>query len=134
MATGPNWAGLDKGLLAQGTAAYAVGEVVKLGTVPQSVAKVTAKIGVTDVAGVVIEDIDAAKVATGKAIIGVRLGGIAPARVGAAAIPKGTRVTNNATGQVVAAVADDPVVGIMLELGGAVGTLTEILLTPGAVR
>lgn len=132
MATGPNWAGLDKGLLAQGTAAYEIGELVKLGTVPQSCAKLTAAATATDVVGVVIEDIDAAKVATGKAFIGVRLGGIAPVRVGTASLPKGTRIINNAAGRAVAAgAAGTPAIGILLEAGGAVGTLSEVILTPG---
>lgn len=133
MATGPNWAGLDKGLLAQGTAAYAVGQVVKLGTVPQSCAATTAALTASEFGGVCMEDIDANKVATGKAIINVRLAGIAPVRVGAANIPKGARLTSNASGQVVVqATAGGPVLGILLETGGAVGTLSEMYLTPGA--
>ena len=80
-----------------------------------------------------MEDIDANKVATGKAIINVRLGGIAPVRVGAANIPKGARLTSNASGQVVVqATAGGPVLGVPLETGGAVGTLSEMYLTPGA--
>ena len=133
MATGPNWAGLDKGMLVQGSAAVAAGTVYKLGSVPQSVTPATAALTATDVGVIAIEDIDAAKVATGKVFAGMRFTGIAAVRVGTANLAKGTRVTSNASGQVVAQVtAGGPVLGVLLEAGGAVGTLTEMLLTPGA--
>ena len=134
MATGPNWAGLDKGMLVQGGAAtVAVGTIYKLGTVPQSVTPATAALTASEFGVVAIEDIDAAKVATGKVFAGMRFTGIAAVRVGTASLAKGARVTSNASGQVVVqGTAGGPVLGILLEAGGAVGTLTEMLLTPGA--
>lgn len=133
MATGPNWAGLDKGMLVQGSAAVAAGTIYKLGTVQQSVTPATAALTASEFGVVAIEDVDAVKVATGKVYAGMRLAGIASVRVGTANLAKGARVTSDATGRVVVqGTAGAPVLGILLEAGGAVGTLTEMLLTPGA--
>lgn len=133
MATGPNWAGLDKGMLVQGSDAVAAGTIYKLGTVPQSVTPATAALTDGEVGVVAIEDVDAAKVATGKVFAGMRFTGIASVRVGTNNLSKGARVTSDSQGRaVVQATPGDPVLGVLLEAGGAVGTLTEVLLTPGA--
>lgn len=133
MATGPNWAGLDKGMLVQGSAAVAAGTIYKLGSVPQSVTPATAALTAGEVGVVAIEDVDAAKVATGKVFAGMRFTGIASVRVGTASLAKGARVTSDSQGRaVVQGTAGGPVLGILLEAGGAVGTLSEVILTPGA--
>lgn len=92
-----------------------------------------------NIAFVVQENIDAAKVAIGKAVADVRLMGITKVVVGVAAgIAIGTRVMPNATnGSVIAAtgataqvlgivVGTDPVAGTV-----ALGDIIDVMLTPG---
>src|SRR6266542_3068334 len=88
MGVGPNYV-LDKGMKASGTAAYAAGKCLKLTANVQEIAYTAAS---TDrVFGVCMETVDAAKVATGKVYIDVRVLGIARVEAGAA-ISIGARV------------------------------------------
>lgn len=90
--------------------------------------------------GVVQENADAVKVATGKVVLGVRLLGVsyvyANATPGAIAI--GTRVTCGAAGGAILAATGNFVHGICIGMsvpGGTVaaGDLISVLLTPGYI-
>jgi hypothetical protein len=88
--------------------------------------------------GVYQETLDAAKIATGKATVQVRILGISRAiSNGAAALVPGDRVIieTAATGRFTkaAAVAGTPVVGIaMTPAAASAGAVFDLLLTPGA--
>lgn len=85
--------------------------------------------------GVVMEDIDRAKVATGKAVADVRMMGIAPVVcTTATSIVMGSRVQAGTGGGVVLAASTNPVVGIVVGITGTLadGDIIQILLTPGA--
>lgn len=118
---------LDKGFKVEGTAAAVAYRFVGFGTANWA-CTVTPTAGGA-VAGVVMENVDAAKVATGKVIANVRVLGIAPVKVGAAGITRGAQVATDATGQAVAAVATNSVVGVAME-SGAVGDIIDVLITP----
>ena len=134
MGVGPNYL-LSKGMLAQGSTAYQFGEVVVLGTVEQSVARATSA-GAAGLCGIVMEDVDAARIQTGKVFIGVCYLGIHRAIAGAP-ITKGAKLTNDTSARVVtqagAAGAGTPVLGIALTAAAAAGDHIDVLLTPGAV-
>lgn len=134
MGVGPNYV-LDKGFLAQGSTAYAFGEGVVLGTVEQSVARATTALTVPGFFGVVQEDLDTTRLATGKAFVGVRILGITRAIAGAA-IAKGAILINDTSARVVtqAGAAGTPVVGIALTAASAAGDHIDVLLTPGATK
>jgi len=91
--------------------------------------------------GVVQENIDAAKVATGKAVADVRMMGITKLRVSdtPGSIVIGSRVAPSGTGAnaggVKLAVTTNAVIGICVGLTGTVaaGDLIDVLLTPGGV-
>lgn len=86
--------------------------------------------------GIVQEEIDATKVATGKAVADVRVSGVSRAFVGAAGVTLGNRVTAGANGGVVATAAGNIVVGIVVGAPtGAIdiGDIVDVLLTPGAI-
>ena len=128
MAVGPNY-GLGKGFLATGTAAYSYGQVVKSTTDGKGVAPIAAA---TDVPrGVVMEDIDAVKVATGKAVIGVMLEGIVRVKSGGAIVADALVKTSADGKSVVAAIAGDWAVGRAMIPASAAGAWIEIHLTPG---
>ena len=79
--------------------------------------------------GVVMESVDQAKVATGKAVVDVRVLGIA--RVTAsAAIAIGAEVSTTADGRAVTAATTSRVAGIALQAAGAAGDQIDVLLTP----
>lgn len=89
--------------------------------------------------GVVQENIDAAKVATGKAIADVRVLGVSKVVVNGTpgTINYGTRVMAGAAGGVIAAAtAGSQIVGIVVGMStttnAAAGDLVDVLLTPGA--
>lgn len=134
MGVGPNY-GLDKGFLAQGATAYAFGEGVVLGTVEQSVTRATTALTVPGFFGVVQEDLDTTRLATGKAIVGVRITGITRAIAGAA-VAKGAILVNDTSARVVtqAGAAGTPVIGIALTAAAAAGDHIDVLLTPGATK
>jgi hypothetical protein len=86
--------------------------------------------------GVYQETLDAAKVATGKATIGVRMMGITR-MVAGAAVTIGSRVTSDSTGRAIAAA---PTAGqsfwsggIALTAAAAANDVIDVLLTPGGV-
>lgn len=84
--------------------------------------------------GVVQENIDAAKVATNKAIANVRMMGITRVLVTtAASIILGSRVTTSTAGGVKLAAVGDIPVGIAVGITGTIadGDIIEVLLTPG---
>jgi hypothetical protein len=123
---------LDKGLVAASN--YASSDAngvqafrfVRL-TAAQTVDRTSA---ITQVAiGVVQENVDVAKVATGKVVVDVRLLGISRV-VAAAAIALGAEVAPTATGKAQTAVATQRVAGIALQAAGADGDEIDVLLTP----
>lgn len=86
--------------------------------------------------GVVQENIDAAKVATGKAVADVRLEGITKVLVTTAtSLAIGVRVMAGASGGIVLATTTNGVLGVIVGVGTS-GTITagdyvDVLLTPG---
>ena len=133
MGTGPNFV-IDKGMQANGTTAYAVGEAVLIDTAVQSVKRGTTAATAADVVGVCYEAIDAAKLTAnpGKVYLRIRFLGIARVLVGTGGFSKGARLTNNTSAAFVTqATAGGPVAGVALEAGVA-GGYAEVLLTPGA--
>ena len=132
MGTGPNFV-LDKGFIANGTTAYAVGEAVAIDTAVQSMKRATVVATATDVIMVCMEACDASKLTgnAGKVALRARMLGTARVKLGANAT-KGARMTNNVSAAfVVQATAGGPVAGVLLE-SGSTGDLVEMLLTPGA--
>lgn len=145
MGVGPQYV-LDKGFLATGATAYAFGEIVKLvvgignftTTVNSVVRNTTATVLTTadTMLGVCQEDLDAVRLATGKAEIGVRLMGIARVQTGAA-VTVGKFVTNDATARAIAVTKATagaqpvPVLGYALTGATASGQFIDVLLTPG---
>lgn len=146
MGVGPNYV-LDKGFLATGATAYVFGEIVKVvvgtgsfSTTMNSVVRNTTATVLTTadtMLGVVQEDLDTVRLATGKAEVGVRLLGISRVQVGAA-VTAGKYVTNDTTARAVAvtkAIAGAqpvPVLGYALTGATAAGQFIDVLLTPGA--
>lgn len=128
MGAGPNFV-LDKAFLAQGSSAYVYGQAVGFGTVPQSCAAIS--VANTYVLGICQENIDATRVATGKAFINVRMAGIARALVGAAVV-KGDPLTPDATGRLIKQVtAGGKFYAVALEDQSTVGGLAEVSLLNG---
>jgi hypothetical protein len=131
---GPNFV-LDKGFRATGSTAYAFGEPVVLTGDGQSIARAGA--AATNVIGVCQEDLEVAKLNTGKAILDVRVLGISRVIAGAA-IARDARVAVDATCRAVtqarAAAGAQPaaVFGIALTAAAAAGDHIDVLLTPGA--
>lgn len=135
MGVGPNYV-LSKGMLAEGSAAYASGELVVAGTAEQSVARATSANTLLPL-GVCTEDVDVAKVTTGKVFLGVALYGIVRVKSGAA-VAKGDRIKNDTsargvpTTRAAAGAQPQPVFGIALTAVGAADLWFDMLLTPGA--
>lgn len=129
MGVGPNYL-LDKGMLAQGSTAYAYGELVVPGTAEQSVARATT--AGAPLVFVCQEDLDATRLATGKAIVGTRFFGLARVIVDAA-VTKGDKLVNNANARAIKqATAGSPTFGVALTAATAAGQYVDVLLTPGA--
>ena len=132
MGVGPNYV-LNKGMLAQGSSAYAFGELVVPGTVEQSVTRATSA-GATGFVGVCQEDVDATRILTGKVFVGVAFGGIARVIVGAA-VAKNAKLTNDTSARAVtqagAVGSGAPVIGIALTAANNAGEYIDMLLTPG---
>lgn len=131
MGQGPNYV-LSKGFVAGGSSAYALGQVVTLDGDQLVNLAVTAND--SPIIGLVMEDVDAAKVATGKVVIGVAIMGIAKGLAGAS-VSRGDRLVNEVTtARVITQAGTDnvatPVLGIALE-DAADGELFDVLLTPG---
>ena len=145
MGVGPQYV-LDKGFLATGATAYVFGEIVRaqagavMTTTFNSIARATTATVLTTTAellGVVQEDLDTVRLATGKAEIGVRLLGIARVLSGAA-VTAGTFVTNDATARAVTVTKaaggaqQTLLLGFALTGATAAGQYIDVLLTPGA--
>lgn len=125
MGAGPNFV-LDKGYLAEGTAAYQYGQPVGFGTAVQSVKAIT--VANTMIAGVCQENVDAVKVTTGKVFINIRKMGISRVLAGAA-FSKGDRLTVDATGRFIAQVtAGGAFYAVAEEAATAAGQLVEAYL------
>jgi len=130
MGVGPNYV-LDKGMKASGVAAYTAGRLVKQTANPQEIGPTTV---ITDrVFGVVMENVDAARVATGKVFLDIRVLGIARVEA-SAAIAVGARVMPEAAATSRAAtIAGATAVSFGIALTAAVnpGDFIDVLLTPG---
>jgi len=130
---GPNFI-LDKGFLVTGATAYARGECVVLTTDGTTIARATT--ANSRCIGVVMEDMEVAKVTTGKAEIGIRILGIARV-LAAGAVAVNDRVANDATCRVVtktqtaAGSQPTPVVGTAMTAATQAGDFVDVLLTPG---
>ena len=127
MGLGPNYV-LDKGLLVQGSAAVVAGTAYQLGTVDQSATPHTATNQRS--IGVALENVDAAKVATGKVFAAFRILGIARMLCGAGVTRNG-RVSPDAAGKVINSAASSIPIGIALSTTTASDQWVEVLLTPG---
>jgi hypothetical protein len=119
---------LDKGMLYQGTNALVAGRFVKWGTLPYTFND--ASVAGAQVAGVIMENVDAAKSATGKVVADIRMEGIARVTAGAA-IAVGAEVEATATGTVItaSATAGRYVVGVALQAASASGDSIDVLVT-----
>lgn len=88
--------------------------------------------------GVVMENIDQAKVATGKAVANVQLAGIVPVRVQTAtSIAIGSRVmSGSAGGAIIAATAASFILGTVVGATGTIadGDIIEVLLAGTATK
>jgi hypothetical protein len=130
---GPNFV-LDKGFLATGATAYAFGEPVTLAGAGDSIAR--AGSGATNVIGVCYEALESTRLATGKAVIAVRVLGIARVLAGAA-VARDSKVAVDATCRAVAvtraAAGAQPaaVFGIAMTAATQAGDMIDVLLTPG---
>ena len=85
------------------------------------------------IVGVYMETIDAVKIATGKATIGVHIAGIARVIAGAA-IAKGDRLSSDATGRAVpitAGTGNNWCAGVAWTAAAAAGDVIDVYLTPG---
>lgn len=118
---------LDKGFKVEGSAAAVANRFVGFGATDWA-CDVTPTAGAA-CPGVIMENVDAAKVATGKVIANVRVLGIAPVKVGTGGITRGAAVTTDATGQAVAAAASNEVLGRAL-VDGAQGDIVDVLIIP----
>jgi hypothetical protein len=99
------------------------------GTIDLNVAATTLAIGVVQ------EDLEVAKVATNKAVVGVRLIGVTKMVVQtAASIVAGSLITCGNAGGAVVAASTNKVIGINLSTQTiAANDLIDVLLTPGAI-
>jgi hypothetical protein len=79
--------------------------------------------------GVVLENVDQAKVATGKVVCDVRVMGIARVTAGAA-VAVMAEVSSDTTGRAITAATTSRVAGIALQAAGAAGDLIDVLLVP----
>jgi len=134
MGVGPNY-GLNKGMLAQGSAAYAAGELLVSGSVEQSVARATSTLTLVPL-GVCTDDVDVAKILTGKVFVGTALTGIVRVKCGAA-VTKDARITNDGSARGIirvraaAGVQPQPIFGIALTATNNANEFFDMLLTPG---
>lgn len=129
MGVGPNYV-LDKGFLAKdGAVAYKAGEVVAQTADGIGIIRATTADAPRTV-GIVQENIDANKVGTGKAVLGVRLLGISRAIAGGA-IAVGDPLTNDTSARVVKqTTAGGPAFAKALTPATAAGDMIDVLLTP----
>lgn len=110
------------------TAGVQLGRFVRL-TAAQTIDRVSASTQLP--IGVVEENVDVGKVATGKAAVNVLVLGIARVVAGAAIASIGVEIMSDTTGRAVAAATTgNRVCGINLQTAGAAGDLIDVLLTP----
>ena len=131
MGTGANF-GWNKGMVAEGTTAYAYGEAVVRGTAVQSVARATT--ANKHIFGVVAEAVDASKLTEnpGKVVINIQSFGFANVMVGGA-VAKGDPLVVNANARFIKqATAGGPVSCYAEEAATADGQIITAMLTPGA--
>lgn len=121
---------LDKGYIVEGSAAAVAYRFVGFGTT-ETTCDLTPTANTAIVLGVIMENIDVAKVLTGKATADVRILGIAPVTA-SAAITVGAPVRADADGRASAAVSTNQIVGLALQAAGAAGDIINVLLTPAA--
>lgn len=113
------------GMLAFRVVGFAAG-----GTVDINATSTARSVGVTQ------ENIDAAKIATGKAVADIRMMGISTVLcTTAASIVLGSLVSPTTSGGVKLAVSTNIVVGVVVGITGTIadGNLIQVLLTPGVV-
>jgi hypothetical protein len=130
---GPNFV-LDKGFLATGATAYAFGEPLVLAGAGDQVARAGA--AAANVIGVCQEDVEVAKIVTGKAVVDTRILGISRVLAGAAiardaflAVDATCRAVTQA--RAIAGAQPVPVFGRALTAATAAGDMIDVLLTPG---
>jgi len=129
MGVGANYV-LSKGHVATGATAYVMGELVVASGDGTKCARATG--AGAKVRGVCAENVDVAKVLTGKVVLGVHMIGIARVLAGAA-IAVEDRLTNDATARAVpvaAAVGAKEQFGVALTAASAAGQYVDVLLTP----
>jgi hypothetical protein len=131
---------LDKGALATGATAYTFGELLVLAAgstlQPFQVARATASAAL-QIIGVCQENLEVAKLTTGKAYINVRILGISRVIAGAA-ITAGAMVGPSASQaaraagvtRAIAGAQPAPVFGVALNAAAANGDYIDVLLTP----
>lgn len=129
---------LDKGWLVLSTYnSSAAAGVTKFRTVKHGATAGTIDLSVADtdvIIGVVQEDIDAAKVATGKATANVRMQGITSLYcTTAASVVLGSKVTPSTGGGVKLAATGDVPCGVVVGITGTLadGNIIQVMLTPG---
>lgn len=137
MGSGPNFV-LDKGHIATGATAYARGEIVTPGAFSNgqpSVSRATT-VSATNLLYVCMEDLDATRLAAGKAAINCRVLGIARVIAGGA-ITQFDRVKNDTTARAatvtraIAGAQPVAILGIALTAATAAGQEIDVLLIPG---
>jgi len=131
MGVGPNYV-LDKGHLATGSTAYALGELVVASGDGTRCARATA--AGSKVRGVCQETVEVAKVTTGKVVLDVRILGISRVLAGAAVAVE-DRVTNDATARAVpvaGTIGSKESFGVALTAATGPGQYIDVLMTPYA--
>jgi hypothetical protein len=126
---------LTKSFLATGgSVAYSMGQTVKFaaGSTLQPAQCALATANSDLILGVVMEDLDAAKVNTGKAYVSVAMIGIALCIAGANNIAAGDRLTVDSSSRVVTSTtATHRSVGMAMGPSAAIGDYISVFLMPG---
>jgi hypothetical protein len=118
---------LDKGYILEGSSAYTAFRFVAAGATDTSV---TSTIAAGALAlGVIQEDVDATKVATGKVAADIRILGISKVVAGAA-VTLWSEVATDASGRAINAATGHRVVGRALQSAAALGDIIDVLLVP----
>jgi hypothetical protein len=118
---------LDKGYVLEGSSAYTAFRFVAAGATDSSV---TSTIAAGALAlGVIQEDVDAAKVATGKVVADIRLLGISKVVAGAAVTLWAEVATDN-QGRAINAATTHRVIGRALQSAAAAGDIIDVLMVP----
>lgn len=120
---------LDKGYIPDGSSAVVAYRFCTLGSDDQHIDLTPNSQGIL-VLGVVMDNMDAAKVTTGKSTVDVRLMGIAPVTVGTTNVVLGTEVMTMTDGRAIPITGTGArVAGIALQSGTA-GDIVNVLLKP----